>query len=59
MSARAALRHEAFVQRQRALAEDVRRDVDRWRGARGYAPPYWALVALARDAVAGRDVGER
>ena len=50
MSAAAALRNTAFSERQRALAaataqraaEHTRRD--------GYPPPYWRLVALAREA---------
>jgi len=59
MSARSALRHEAFVTRQRALAEEVRGAVARWTAARGYPPPYWVLVDLARDAAAGGDSGRR
>jgi len=50
MSARSALRHDAFVQRERAIADRVRADVERQTKAQGYPPPYWALVALARGA---------
>jgi hypothetical protein len=51
MSAPSALRHEAFVTRQRALAERVRTAVARTAAAQGYPPPYWTLVDLARAAV--------
>ena len=50
MSAPSALRHEAFVTRQRALADRVRTAVARTTAAQGYPPPYWTLVDLARDA---------
>jgi hypothetical protein len=56
MSAAAALRHEAFVARQRALAGAVRTAATRWAAAAGYPAPYWVLVALAREAAAGADV---
>jgi hypothetical protein len=52
MSAAAALRHEAFVTRQRAVAEAVRTAAERWTAAEGYPPPYWVLVELARGAAA-------
>jgi Permuted papain-like amidase enzyme, YaeF/YiiX, C92 family len=50
MSATSALRHDAFVKRQRAIADRVRAEVERQTREQGYPPPYWALVALARDA---------
>jgi hypothetical protein len=53
MSAASALRHEAFVERQRALAALVQVAEGRQTAAQGYPPPYWALVDLARQAVSG------
>jgi hypothetical protein len=52
MSARAALRNQAFSQRQRALAADVTARASEFERERGYPPPYWALLDLARTAVA-------
>jgi hypothetical protein len=54
MSAASALRHEAFVERQRALAAHVRRAADALQQAQGYRPSYWTLVDLARREVAPR-----
>jgi len=56
MSAESALRHEAFVTRQRALAAEVQLAADRQTAAQGYPPPYWTLVELAGEAVAGERV---
>ena len=52
MSAASALRHEAFVTRQRALAAAVQLAEARRTAAQLYTPPYWTLVELAREAVA-------
>jgi len=52
MSATAALRNTAFSARERALAERVGAGVLRYAGERGYPPPFWALLDLARAAVA-------
>jgi permuted papain-like amidase YaeF/Yiix C92 family enzyme len=53
MSATAALRNRAFETRERLLAARV----DQWATVvaqtRGYPPPYWSLLDLARQAVAG------
>ena len=49
-SARAALRNRAFSGRQRALVARVRAEADRYAAERGYPPPYWALLDLARRA---------
>jgi hypothetical protein len=56
MSAESALRHEAFVTRQRGLANEVKLAEARQTAAQGYPPPYWALVELARETVAGERV---
>jgi hypothetical protein len=52
MSAASALRHEAFVERQRALAARVERAADSLEASRGYRPSYWTLVEMARREVA-------
>lgn len=52
MSAAAALRNREFSARQRALARRVVAAADSAGQADGYAPPYWTLLALARQAVA-------
>lgn len=52
MSAAAALRNRAFSARQRALAARVTERAAAFRRTRGYRPPYWTLVELARVTVA-------
>lgn len=52
MSAASALRHEAFVERQRALAAKVRQAAGELGQRQGYRPSYWTLVDLARREVA-------
>ena len=52
MSAESALRHEVFVTRQRALADQVGRIAIGYEREKGYPPPYWVLVDLARQAAA-------
>jgi hypothetical protein len=51
MAPASALRNRSYNARHAALASKVRSAVDEWTAARGYRPPYWALVALAREAV--------
>jgi hypothetical protein len=51
MSAQSALRHEAFVERQRALAARVRVAAEALEAKQGYPPSYWTLVQLAGQAV--------
>lgn len=48
MSAAAALRNRSFSERQRRLAASVAADADRLTAERGYPPPYWVLLELAR-----------
>ncbi|MGH7561264.1 MAG: YiiX/YebB-like N1pC/P60 family cysteine hydrolase, partial [Gemmatimonadales bacterium] len=50
MSAEAALRTRTFVTRHRELAARVRGQAAAHAAERGYPPPYWTLVDLARDA---------
>lgn len=52
MSAGAALKNRAFSDRQRRLAAQVAALAARFTAERGYPPPYWVLVDLARAAVA-------
>lgn len=51
MSATSALKHEAFVARHEAAAAAVRLSAERFRLERGYEPPYWELVRMARRAL--------
>ena len=53
MSAEAALRSRAFSARQQALAARVRAEAKRYAVEKGYPPPYWVLLELARAALAG------
>lgn len=50
MSARSALQNRAFTERQRRIAADVTVLAEAFREQLGYAPPYWTLVGLAREA---------
>lgn len=52
MTAAAALRHRRFTARHADLAARTTAAADTWRATRGYPPPYWALVGLAREAAA-------
>jgi len=50
MSATVALRVEWLRKRHGAMAEAVLEGAERFREERGYTPPYWELVKLAREA---------
>lgn len=50
MSAAAALRNRAYGVRHGELAKTVRRSAAAWQQDRGYPPPYWSLLDLAREA---------
>lgn len=50
MSARAALQSRAFTERQRRIAAEVTVLTEAFHEQLGYAPPYWTLVAMAREA---------
>jgi hypothetical protein len=51
MSPTAALRNSAYTARHRALAARVRAEAERVAAEKGYFPPYWVLLDLARAAV--------
>lgn len=50
MSARGALSNRAFTERQRRIAAEVSIAAAVFERSRGYPPPYWELVRLAREA---------
>lgn len=52
MAPAAALRNRSYNARHAALAEAVRAAAQESATRNGYRPPYWTLVALARDAAA-------
>jgi hypothetical protein len=54
MSATAALRNRAFGNRQRRLAARVDQGAVLLAQTRGYPPPYWTLLELARQEAARR-----
>jgi hypothetical protein len=54
MAPAAALRNRGYNARHDSLSAEVLRRAEEWRAAQGYPPPYWVLVALAREAVAPR-----
>jgi hypothetical protein len=49
MSATAALRNSTFSARQRRLARQLKAVADSMQRDRGYPPPYWRLIELARQ----------
>ena len=49
MSPAAALRNRSYTARHAELKAALMVGVERWSAEKGYRPPYWALVALARD----------
>jgi hypothetical protein len=51
MPAAAALRNRAFSRAQRAIASRVSAESDHFVRERGYPPPYWELVQMARRAI--------
>jgi hypothetical protein len=53
MSATTALRSQWLDQEHRVIKADVLQQVDAFRAEHDYEPPYWQLVAMARDS-AGR-----
>ena len=48
MTAAAALRNQAYSERHRAASGRVRVEAEAWAAGRGYRPPYWTLIELAR-----------
>jgi len=51
MSSTAALRHERYGERHSETAARVLERAQGFREKRGYTPPYWELVKLAREAL--------
>ncbi|MFZ5979534.1 MAG: YiiX/YebB-like N1pC/P60 family cysteine hydrolase [Candidatus Zixiibacteriota bacterium] len=58
MDASAALRNERFSERHRLIKQQLTAAVGRFKEERGYFPPYWELVKLARQAVSELDERE-
>ena len=54
MAPSAALRNRSYGARHAAIKAALRVEVDRWTNGKGYRPPYWALVSLARGAATDR-----
>ena len=50
MAPASALRNRSYNVRHAELNSLVRDAAERWTAEKGYRPPYWALVSLARDA---------
>ena len=50
MAPASALRNRSYNARHAELRATVRDRAERWTTGKGYRPPYWALVSLARDA---------
>lgn len=50
MSATAALKNEWYSDRHETLAKEVLARADAFKKQKGYTPPYWELVAMARRA---------
>ncbi|MDP9179871.1 MAG: hypothetical protein M3O61_19540, partial [Gemmatimonadota bacterium] len=50
MAPASALRNRSYNARHAELKVTVREAAERWTAEKGYRPPYWVLVSLARDA---------
>ena len=55
MSAVTALRSQWLDERHRAVKAGVLQQVDAFRAEHDYEPPYWQLVAMAREQVSRFD----
>ncbi len=55
MSAAAGLKHEDYVTRHEAAVAAVRESADRFRHDRGFEPPYWRLLQMARTSLQRED----
>lgn len=56
MAPASALRNRAYNTRHAELEATVRDAAERWTTGKGYRPPYWVVVSLARDAAQGPPV---
>jgi hypothetical protein len=54
MAPSAALRNRAYGTRHAEIKSALRDEVDKWTAEKGYRPPYWVLVTLARGAATSR-----
>jgi len=54
MAPSAALRNRSYGVRHAEMKSLLRAAADRWTAERGYRPPYWTLVALARETATPR-----
>lgn len=52
MTPAAALRNRSYTERHDRLTSEVLRRAAVFRSANGYAPPYWRLLEMAREAIA-------
>ena len=55
MAPAAALRNRSYGERHGELKAVLRAKADQWTADKGYRPPYWVLVSLAREAGQTRD----
>ena len=55
MAPAAALRNRSYNTGHAELKATVRTAAERWTSEKGYRPPYWALVSLAREAAQGAE----
>ena len=55
MAATTALRSQWLSERHAAIKADVLRQVEAFRAEHGYVPPYWQLLAMARDGLAAAE----
>lgn len=51
MTATSALKHKSYAAQHDAAAAAVRMDAERFRRERGFEPPYWEMLRLARKAL--------
>lgn len=58
MSATTALRVDRFKRRYAAIQKRVLENAETFKAERGYVPPYWELVRLAREAKAALAAGQ-
>jgi hypothetical protein len=54
MAPSAALKNRSYGARHAGIKADLRSRVEQFTAEKGYSPPYWALLALARESVAAR-----
>jgi hypothetical protein len=50
MSALSALKHDSYATRHEAIKSEVQKSMEQFQRQHGFAPPYWQLLRLARNA---------